>query len=79
LDDLQQLFPKTHANGETLPPVALPPEQCLLLEALFTGEKALNELVDVTGLSAAQVSSALLSLELKKRVKPLPGQWWVRT
>jgi len=78
LEELQQLFPSGNHSGNSLPPVALPPEECLLLEALSTGEKALDDLVDVTGMSAAQISGALLSLELKRRVKPLPGQWWVR-
>ena len=78
LDELQELIPRTQNGSVPLAPVALPSEECLLLEVLSTGEKAIDDLVDVTGMSASQVSSALLSLELKRRVKPLPGQWWTR-
>ncbi len=78
LDELQELFPHAGTHGASVAATMLPPEECLLLEALAAGEKAVDDLVDVTGLSAAQVSSALLSLELKRRVKPLAGQWWVR-
>ena len=78
LDEMQELFPRDRNGSQPLPALLLPPEECLLLEVLATGEKAIDDLVDVTGLSAAKVSSALLSLEMKRRVKPLPGQWWSR-
>ena len=82
LDELQQLFP-TRRNEAQVPqeqiPVKIPPEEHLLLEALGAGEKAVDDLVDLTGLSASKVSSALLSLEMKHRVRPLPGQWYIRT
>jgi len=82
LDELQQLFPtrgsETQAPREQIP-VKIPPEEHLLLEALGAGEKAVDDLVDLTGLSASKVSAALLSLEMKHRVRPLPGQWYVRT
>lgn len=78
LEETQQLFPQSKQHGGTLAPISLPPEECLVLEALATGEKALDDLVDATGMSASQISCSLLSLELKRRVKPLPGQWWMR-
>ena len=78
LDEMQELFPRTRNGSTPIPALLLPPEECLLLEVLSTGEKAIDDLVDVTGMSAAKVSSTLLSLEMKRRVKPLPGQWWTR-
>jgi DNA processing protein len=80
LDEMQELLPRARTQNGSAPTPALllPPEECLLLEVLSTGEKAIDDLVDVTGMSAAKVSSTLLSLEMKRRVKPLPGQWWTR-
>jgi hypothetical protein len=43
---------------------------------LAGGELDVESLVEHTKLSVAQLSSALLSLELKHRVKVLPGGWY---
>jgi DNA processing protein len=81
LEELQNLF---HASGNGVrgggqPPLPLPPEETILLEALATGERSLEELISNSGLSPSQTIASLLSLELKKRVRPMPGQWFVRT
>lgn len=78
LDEMQELLRPSTNGSSKLPPLLMAPEESLLLEALATGEKAIDDLVDVTGLSASKVSSTLLSLEMKRRVRPLPGQWWCR-
>ncbi len=81
LEDLEELFhsPPAQHNGGIPPALPLPEEETLLLEALASGERSVEDLVDRTGLSAGQVSASLLSLELKKRVRPLPGRWFART
>jgi DNA processing protein len=81
LEELQELFRHTdnacRAGG--YPALPLPPEEIILLEALATGERSLEELITNTGLSPSQTMASLLSLELKQRVRPMPGQWFVRT
>jgi DNA processing protein len=81
LDELQELFRHSGqgSNGHNSPALPLPPEETLLLEALATGERSLEELISNSGLSPAQTVASLLSLELKQRVKPMPGQWFRRT
>jgi DNA processing protein len=81
LDELQELFRHSgqSAHGTNSPALPLPPEETLLLEALATGERSLEELISNSGLSPAQTVASLLSLELKQRVKPMPGQWFRRT
>lgn len=81
LEDLQELFPNlrngsraSNENPETLPS----PQEALLLDALQGTDRGIDELVECTGLAAAQVGAALLSLELKRQVKSLPGQWYRR-
>lgn len=46
--------------------------------ALTYDPQTVDELVDVTKLSAATVMAALLSLELKRVARPLPGQGYLR-
>ena len=76
------------------PPLALPPNrrrtrrrhethelsanEQALLDALDSTETPLDTLVVRTGLAASQVSTALLTLEMKRLVKQLPGQNFVR-
>jgi DNA processing protein len=81
LEDLQELFPVPR-NGSRHDGLqsdrATSPQETLLLDALKSTERAVDELIQSTGLPAAQVGAALLSLELKHRVKALPGQWYRR-
>lgn len=81
LDEQQELFRHTHTGnrGEHPSPLPLPPEETILLEALASGERSLEELISNSGLTPAQTIASLLSLELKRRVRPMPGQWFVRT
>ncbi len=81
LEELQELFRHSN-NGSrngTPPSLPLPPEETILLEALATGERSLEELISNSGLTPAQTIASLLSLELKQRVRPMPGQWFIRT
>lgn len=47
-----------------------------LMELLFENRKHVDELIDESGLSAAQVSAAVTLLELKGCVTRLPGNWF---
>jgi DNA processing protein len=81
LEEMQNLF---HFSGngsraESAPTLPLPPEETAILEALATGERPLEEIISNSGLTPAQTIASLLSLELKQRVRPLPGQWFTRT
>jgi len=73
LEEMQQLF---HSPTQT-DNSNLSDDERLLLHALAT-EQTIDDLVEQTGLAAAKVCSGVLSLELKQRVKPLPGQRYTR-
>jgi DNA processing protein len=73
LEEMQQLF---HSPTQT-DNSNLSDDERLLLHALAT-EQTIDDLVEQTGLAAAKVCSGVLSLELKQRVKPLPGQRYMR-
>ncbi len=77
LDDLGALFPQP---TQSTPAAAgnFSPDEELLLTHLDTSETPLDALIAATGLPAARASTALLMLEMKRRVKQLPGQLFVR-
>jgi DNA processing protein len=81
LEDLEELFPSLRSgtpqagSSEDLPPS---PQEAALLHALDGSERAVDELIEFTGLPAAQVGAALLALELKRKVRALPGQCYRR-
>ncbi len=79
LDDLHSLFPQTPAEraAHAAPPTLSADEQTLF-DVLDSTETALDTLVTRTGLPAARVSTSLLTLEMKRLVKQLPGQHFVR-
>ena len=77
LDDLGSLFPQPAAQTAAASG-NLSPDEELLLTHLDTTETPLDTLIAATGLSAAKASTALLMLEMKRRVKQLPGQHFVR-
>ena len=52
---------------------ALPSEQKTLFEALKKGEKSVDELCDMTGLSAAEINIYLTEMELSGIIKQLPN------
>ena len=73
LEEMQQLFHRPTQTDNS----NLSDDERLLLHALAT-EQTIDDLVEQTGLAAAKVCSGVLSLELKQRVKPLPGQRYTR-
>jgi DNA processing protein len=79
LDDLNSLFPQSAAErGGNARPAELSANEQILLELLDSTETPLDTLVVRTGLAASQVSTALLTLEMKRLIKQLPGQHFVR-
>lgn len=77
LDDLDALFP-TPAAKTGGPAAPLSPDEEAILAVLDSTETSLDTLVTAAGLPAARVSTALLMLEMKRRVRQLPGQQFVR-
>lgn len=53
-------------------------EDRLVYEALSYEAQSVDAVIERTGLSAAQVSATLLSLELNGRIRQLPGQQYMR-
>ncbi len=59
-------------------PAPLGKEDLLVYEALSYEARSVDAVIEITGLSAAQVSATLLSLELNGRIRQLPGQQYIR-
>lgn len=59
-------------------PLPLKQEDVLVYEALSYDAQSVDAVIERTGLSAAEVSAILLSLELNGRVRQLPGQQYIR-
>lgn len=76
LDDLNALFPQPAARSAVAS--SLSAEEEAVLAAVEVSETALDTIIAKTGLPAARVSTTLLMLEMKRRVKQLPGQQFVR-
>ena len=75
LDDLNVLIPAERAKTA---PAELSPDEQTILDAIETNETALDFIVGKSGLPMPKVASTLLALEMKRRVKQLPGQEFVR-
>ena len=82
LDDLSLLplspNPQAPPTPEPLPAPELSDTESGLLSHLDTEERQIDEIIDSSGLPAAQVSATLLQLEMKQLVKQLPGSYFVR-
>jgi DNA processing protein len=53
-------------------------EEALVYDALSCEPQSMDLVIRKTGLSASQVATALLALELKNRVRQLPGNDYLR-
>lgn len=76
LDDLQALFPEP--APKKLAPSTLSADEQTVLDAVETSETTLDAIVGKTLLPTQRVSSSLLALEMKRLVKQLPGQQFVK-
>ncbi len=80
LDDLHALFPEKPTPQSN--PAAwldkLTADERTILDAVEKDETSLDAIVSKTRLPTPQVSSSLLTLEMKRLVKQLPGQQFVK-
>lgn len=51
----------------------------MVYDALSYEARSVDAIIETTGLSAAHVVATLLSLELRGRIRQLPGQQYIRT
>jgi DNA processing protein len=83
LSEFEYLFPATNrpsSPSETgfLPALALNENEQLIIEALSNEETPIDDIIRATGLPPSTVSVALLSLEMKRLVRQLPGKYFTR-
>ncbi|MFT5110090.1 MAG: DNA processing protein [Pseudoalteromonas tetraodonis] len=83
LEDLETLFPMAPSapkfDAVTNPAIAsLSSEEKAIYEAIEDDETAMESLIERTGLPSATVSSTLMRLQIKRLVKQLPGQYFVK-
>jgi DNA processing protein len=83
LTEFEYLFPPTNrpstaSTPATLPALTLSENEQRLYDLLGTEEKAVDELIRLSGLPASAVSATLFSLELKHVIRQLPGKLFLR-
>ena len=78
LDDLRMLFPEPPKSGKPVGPATLSAEEQTILATVDIAETPLDLIVTKSGLPMSKVASTLLALEMKRLVKQLPGQQFVK-
>jgi len=83
LSEFEYLFPASNrppSPGETgvLPALELSENEKLVFDSLGSEESSIDEVIRRSGLPSSAVSVALLSLEMKRVAKQLPGKLFVR-
>lgn len=78
LDDLQILFREPPKSSVPATPSTLSTEEHAILSSIDVAETALDTIVTKSGLPMPKVASTLLALEMKRLVKQLPGQQFVK-
>jgi DNA processing protein len=83
LSEFEYLFPvsnKPPSAGETgvLPALELSPNEQKAYDALSNEEITIDDVIRKSGLPASAVSVALLSLEMKRLIRQLPGKLFVK-
>jgi len=83
LSEFEYLFPASNrppSPGETgvLPALELSENEKLVFDSLGSEESSIDEVIRRSGLPSSAVSVALLSLEMKRAAKQLPGKLFVR-
>jgi DNA processing protein len=83
LSEFEYLFPASNrppGAGETgvLPALNLSENEKLAYDALNEDESSIDEVIRRSGLASSAVSVALLSLEMKRLIRQLPGKMFVR-
>jgi len=78
LDDLRMLFPEPRKTTASTAPSTLSTEEQTILSTVDIAETPLDLIVTKSGLPMPKVASTLLALEMKRLVKQLPGQQFVK-
>jgi DNA processing protein len=78
LDDMNMLFPPQAAPQRPVSTTASSSEEAAILDAIGDAEAQMDTIVARSGIPISRVSSTLLALEMKRLVKQLPGQRFVR-
>jgi DNA processing protein len=81
LDDLMVLFPtatKAPQVEEAMPTITLSPDESTVFRALGNDELHIDEITARSGLAGHVVSPTLLRLEMKRLVRQMPGQRYMR-
>lgn len=83
LTEFEYLFPPTNRRaaadtGGALPALSLPENEQRIYEVLGREEATMDEVIRASGLPASAVAAGLLSLEMKRLVRQLPGRLFVR-
>lgn len=78
LDEFEFLFPVKELQPDQSHLEKLDATERLVYDSLSNEETALDHVVRKSGLPAAQVSSSLLRLELRKVIRQLPGKYYIR-
>ena len=83
LSEFEYLFPPSNripsASGEgMLPALTLSESEQIVYETLGVEEKGIDEIIQRSGLPSSTVSVSLLSLEMKRLIKQLPGKVFSR-
>ena len=78
LDDLRMLFPEPPKTSTPVSTGILSTEEQSILASLDIAETPIDLIVTKSGLPMPKVASTLLALEMKRLVKQLPGQQFVK-
>jgi DNA processing protein len=83
LTEFEYLFPASNRaaavpDGGYLPGLTLTDNEKTVYEALASDELFIDDVIVKTGLPASAVSVSLLTLEIKRLVKQMPGKVFVR-
>lgn len=81
LDDLMTLFPtapKAPRTETPKPAAALTLDEEILLQAIDTEERHVDDLITRSGLTPGTVNVTLMRLEMKRVIRALPGRRYVR-
>ncbi|MFO1501416.1 MAG: DNA-processing protein DprA [Verrucomicrobiota bacterium] len=84
LTEFEYLFPTTnrpnlHQGEVTLPALELSENERKAFEAVGQDQPTIDEVIRRSGLPSSAASVALLSLEMKRAIRQLPGKVFVRT
>ena len=81
LTEFEDLFPKSprcDAPAADAPALELPEAEQKVFDAVGRDETDLDQVIRQSGLTSAEVFATLLRLEMKRRVRQLPGKRFVR-